>query len=153
MLLGDGDDLRVLKDGRACRAEGREGLHCDAFVLAVLDHRVLRKVGVELDWREKSKESVDIDRRRSERSELTLVDGGDDTGDLEDALEVRGRAVADSDSLDLARPEHGLHPFPSVLEGLLEVKIASAALGLGDDGMVAVRVESNWPVDYGEGEV
>lgn len=62
VLLGDSEDLRILEDWRAGGAERRERLDSDAFILAELDDRVLREVGMQLDCARDGQRSARLGR-------------------------------------------------------------------------------------------
>lgn len=88
VLLGNADNGGVLE--LVAASEGRVGLDLDAILVAQVDESLTLAEGVNLD----------------------LVDGGDNVGVFNEALEVGGTKVGDADRLDLAELLGGLKSAP-----------------------------------------
>lgn len=97
---------------------------------------------------------------RQQRVGLDLVDGRDDTGSLDDTLDVGWGEVGDTDRLDLACLLQGNHGLPGVGERSLEVQVdLLGVLGVRWHELLVrldvavVGHETDWPVNEVEIEV
>lgn len=84
---------------------------------------------------------------KRKRTYAHLVNGRDDLRLREDDIEILLRAVGDADRLGFTLLENIFHLLPRIRQLPVVCDVAAAIEERGDDGVVAVGVHGDWPVD------